>query len=618
MRPLLVFVLLIGPFRILHAQDPFPEQVRSAQQAMQAAPRAQWSERAAELAAAYRAADLLDSAHAAAERAVRYARTDAEQARAHFALARVLTKQQDNIGAQVQARQTILLARAAKDTAIWIRGEGLLAEVDMEQGRYPAARTHVQLVQQLALATKDTAALPTMHTYLGNMFYREQNFDSARWHYDQSIRFIPRTEPLRRLLVQLNQVNLFIEEGRYDSAMARSDALRAEVNGANALTKSKYHNQRGYALFNAGRFREAIPEFTLSDSINSAEVKALDLRIENTGFLAESYAAIGDSAKGYLLLLDLELLNDSFARAAADERMLQLEKQFETRLSKEEIERLNAENQQKAERLRVQKLQLYGSLALALLAIGAVVLVWRNLRQKHRHASVLEGLNAVLKDKQARIEEINGLLRIKVLRTQMDPHFIHNCLNAIKSLSLSGEHEKAEEYLDGFARLLRTVLEHSVRDRIELEEEVQFLTDYMKLEELRLPGDLQWSITADPVLLEEDTLIPSLLVQPFVENAVWHGLAPKHGPKRLTVHFSATDRGVQCRIEDNGVGRSTAQLSKGDSSRRSLGLQLTGERLQLLTNHLKDQGDFLIEDLTDDAGHALGTRVVLNLRDAMG
>jgi len=595
------------------AQDTLPEAVRTAQQAMKVATREQRCERAIALSTAFRAVDMLDSAGAAADRALEYAQDDRQRARAHFAVARALKKKQDKSGAQEHARQTILLARSIKDTSIWLRGEALLTEVEMDQERYSVALPHAQLVERLALVMKDTAALATVYGYLGNIYSERPDNDSTRWYYDRAIALIPHAETLRRLLMRMNLVNLFIEEGRYDSAMARSDAMRAEVEGANAYARSKYHNQRGYALFNAGRYREAIPEFALSESINSNEVKELGLSIENTGVLAESHAAIGDSAKGYLLLLDLEVLKDSFAAAAADERMLTLEKRFETRLNKEEIARLDHENRQKAQLIRAQRLQLYGSLAMAVLATGAVILVWRNLRQKWRHAHVLELLNAELNDKQARIEEVNGLLRMKVLRTQMDPHFIHNCLNAIRGLSLKGEHERAEEYLEGFARLLRNVLEHSVRDRITLEEELDFLRNYVRLEELRMRGDFSWSVEADHALIEEEVLIPSLLVQPFVENAIWHGLALKEGVKRLTVRFTAQGDVVQCVIEDNGVGRSEEKASTG---RRSLGLKLTGERLQLLTERMQRDGSFVIEDLKDDRGMALGTRVVLKLAGA--
>lgn len=609
MRLRLVLALW-GTWTAVLGQNDLPDTVVVALQKMGTATREQYVQRAIDLATAYRSAGKLDSALAVARRALDHAADDRERARAHFTIARVLTKLQDNTGAQEHARESIVRARAAMDTASWLRGEAILAEVDMDQNRYDAAKDHIALVHALATTLSDTGALATVHTYMGNIFSYEGRLDSARWHYDRSLAYIPLAELKRRLTVRMNQVNLFIDEERYDSAMARSDAMREEVRTADPYMRSMYHNQRGYALFSAGRFREAIPEFVRSDSINNADVKELSLRIENTGFLAESYAAIGDSARGYLLLLDLEVLKDSFAAAASDERMLTLEKQFETRLNKEEIARLDNENRQKADHLRVRNLQLYGSLALAVLASGAVVLVVRDLRRKRTHAAQLEGLNAGLHEKQARIEEVNGLLRMKLLRTQMDPHFIHNCLNAIRALSLKGEHDRADDYLDGFARLLRNVLEHSVRDRIALEEEIDFLNDYVQLEHLRLGDGFSWTITADKALLQEGPLVPSLLVQPFVENAIWHGLAPKQGAKRLLVHFAANGNAITCTVEDNGVGRRAAA---GIPGRTSLGLKLTGERLGLLTERLKSEGGFVTEDLTDANGLPTGTRVRLTL-----
>lgn len=610
MHKSLALIAAVGLLGVARAQDTLPEPVRAAQEALRTATAVTYVERAIDLSKAYRGADMQDSALAAAERAFHHARTDREKARAHLAIAIVQIKRQDYPGAQEHAHQAILLARASGDTSAWVWGESNLADVDFYQSRYATARAHAQTAIALAYAVKDSAALASTYTTLGNCFYIKHDHDSARWYYDASISYISPTETRCHARARLNQINLFIEEGKYDSAMARSDAMRDEVQRTDLSTRSKYHNQRGYALFSAGRFREAIPEFMRSDSLNNAGVAELGLRIENTGFLAESQAAIGDSAKAYLLMRDLEVLKDSFAQAAADEQMLTLEKKFETRLNKEEIARLGEDNRRKADRLRVQNLQLYGSLALAVLAIGAVLLVWRNLRLKRKHEAELMVLNAVLEDKQARIEEVNGLLRMKVLRTQMDPHFIHNCLNAIKALSLAGEHAKAEEYLDGFARLLRQVLEHSVRDWITLEEELDFLRNYVKLEALRMKGDLEWSVEADPQLLEEERMIPSLLVQPFVENAIWHGLAPKEGPKRLTVRFTSSNDSVTCTVQDNGVGRGGKTDRPG---RTSLGLKLAGERLALLTERMEKEGAFVIEDLKDAEGAPAGTRVALSV-----
>jgi len=126
------------------------------------------------------------------------------------------------------------------------------------------------------------------------------------------------------------------------------------------------------------------------------------------------------------------------------------------------------------------------------------------------------------------------------------------------------------------------------------------------LEQLRLGNDLTWSITADDALLNEEPQVPSLLVQPFVENAIWHGLAPKQGPKHLAIHFFQVDGVVTCRVQDNGVGRTEKAPTPG---RTSLGLKLTGERLELLTERMRSAGGFRVEDLKDPGGTPAGTLV---------
>lgn len=373
---------------------------------------------------------------------------------------------------------------------------------------------------------------------------------------------------------------------------------------------------QAYVLLSMGATQLAMQKVARADSSITAGAALAavsgepDLVLDYEKRLAELASAKGDSKGTLAHYARYVQLKDSLRSVGNEAELMRLRTEFETERAEKDNELLREKDRASMQQLRVRKLQLYGSLLLAVLALGAVVLVWRNLQQRRKHATVLEGLNTELTDKQARIEEINGLLRLKLLRTQMDPHFIHNCLNAIKALSLAGEHTKAEEYLDGFARLLRQVLEHSVRDRITLEEELDFLRNYVKLEGLRMKGDFTWSVEAEQQLIDEEMLIPSLLVQPFVENAIWHGLAAKDGAKQLTVRFTKDGDGVDCTIQDNGVGR-TAE--KAETGRRSLGLKLTGERLQLLTERMEKEGAFVIEDLKDEQGAARGTRVMMRV-----
>ncbi|MBK9420402.1 MAG: histidine kinase [Flavobacteriales bacterium] len=610
MRVRATMFVLIASMRILHAQDDPLKDVQGAVEALGRASTAERFQAICDLAKAYRAAGQLDSAVAVGQRALALATTDKDRLLAHSQLARTLRDGNNAESTQHHARESILLARALADTFLWIRSEHLLGRLAFQMSRFDVARKHQEVQYELATASRDTAALVILYNDIGNAHYLEHHYDSARWYYSRTIELIHRDDP-QRVGIRMNMANILIEEGKYDQALQELALAGAEIPSTQLRLRSVYHNTLGFALYTMERYRDAVKEFQRSDSLNQAGLKDLGLSVENMGFMADSYIGMGDTAHAYLAMGQLEVLKDSFNTVANDEHMLALEKKFETRLSQEEIQRLDAENRQQEQRLRLRNLQLYGSLALAVLALGGGLLVLRNLRQKRKHSAVLERLNTQLQDKQVRIEEINALLRMKVLRTQMDPHFIHNCLNAIRALSLKGDHERADEYLEGFARLLRTVLEHSVRDRITLEEEIAFLKDYVKLEQLRLGDDFTWSITADQTLIDEEPQIPSLLVQPFVENAIWHGLAPKQGPKRLDIHFTLHNGTVTCCVEDNGVGRSPKAPTPG---RTSLGLKLTGERLELLTERMKSEGGFRVEDLKDDEGGARGTRVVMGLQ----
>ncbi|MEO8067499.1 MAG: histidine kinase [Flavobacteriales bacterium] len=607
MRCMLV-ALFAGVCLPVTAQVTPPQKVQLAVEALRAATPSARFARTIDLAIAYRLAEMLDSSRAVADRALRGATSDGERSRAHCAIASVLFEQDEFQSVQDEAQEAIVLAREAKDTLAWLRAEFLLSEVDMSLERFESGRTRALRIIPLAKAINDSTRLAAAINVLGNVCYLRHDLDSARWYYDRAILYMPDAEDRNRAALLFNQVNLFIEEEQYDSALARSGAMRSSIMGMDGTMIGHYYNQRGYAHFNAGRYREAVMEFLRSDSVNGARDNNLDLRIENTGFLAESYAALGDTSRAYLSMRDLEVLKDSLNRTAMDERMLQLEKQFETRLNKEEIARLDQENKQKAEHLRAKNLQLYGSLVLALFALGGALLIWRNLRQKRKHAAVLEALNTELRDQKERIEGINRLLQLKVLRTQMNPHFIYNSLNAIHNLVRKGESVAASAYLDGFARLLRMVLDHSVKDRVPLEDELEFLRQYLKLEAMRFEDGLDYSVDADRALLDDDLFVPTLIVQPFVENAVWHGLASKQGERRLRVSFAMRDGKLVCTVEDNGVGRDAAPKRSHPDGSASVGLQLTNERLQLLAYKLEGTGRITFTDLMDGVV-VKGTRV---------
>lgn len=193
---------------------------------------------------------------------------------------------------------------------------------------------------------------------------------------------------------------------------------------------------------------------------------------------------------------------------------------------------------------------------------------------------------------------------LKALRAQMNPHFIFNSLNAMQDFILQNDTAKANEYLVKFATLMRGMLENSKRDYISLASELRFLTLYLEIETLRFENKFQYAIHIDPGIDLTQTFIPSMILQPFIENAINHGLVPKKsiGIVNINIEKYATGR-IICVIEDNGVGRQFQQTHTHEPT----GILNTESRLQLL--NAAKASSISIHDLKDDMGYAKGTRV---------
>ncbi len=198
----------------------------------------------------------------------------------------------------------------------------------------------------------------------------------------------------------------------------------------------------------------------------------------------------------------------------------------------------------------------------------------------------------------------------------MNPHFIFNCLNSIKLYATENDAEKASEYLTKFSRLIRMVLENSRSERVTLQNELTMLQLYADMEIMRFKQKLSFCIEIDPGLDAGFVEIPPLLLQPYVENAIWHGLM--HKPEGGTVRVQVTlpqDNLLQLTITDDGVGRARAAelRSKSASHRKSFGLKMTSERIALVNQLYQTHTQVLIEDLVDTDGQPAGTEVVLQI-----
>ncbi len=203
--------------------------------------------------------------------------------------------------------------------------------------------------------------------------------------------------------------------------------------------------------------------------------------------------------------------------------------------------------------------------------------------------------------------------QLKSLRLQMNPHFLFNSLNSIQQMILAGEDMGATRYLSKFSRLLRLVLLHSDRENITLKEEMETLNLYVELESLRFKESFRYNIICNEGIDPEEIKVPVMLIQPFVENAIWHGLMHKKGERYLKIEFSEDkEENMVCIIEDNGIGRKAAAKINNDNHTRK-GIAVAEERLKTHNAHQGLQYKVWIDDIKDDNKNAAGTRVVLRL-----
>ena len=207
-----------------------------------------------------------------------------------------------------------------------------------------------------------------------------------------------------------------------------------------------------------------------------------------------------------------------------------------------------------------------------------------------------------------------SLLKLDALRSQMNPHFIFNALNSIKAYLIDNNKEKAVYYLNKFAKLIRKILESSRTDSVSLDEELETIELYMNIENIRFNDAIRFNVNCAGNVNLSSTKLPGLILQPFIENALWHGLMLKEGEKFITIDVTSIENIISLSITDNGIGRKKAK-EKSDKKtfrKESLGIQFAQERLNYFNKKQDTNYSFTIFDLQDENNEITGTKVVFD------
>ena len=341
--------------------------------------------------------------------------------------------------------------------------------------------------------------------------------------------------------------------------------------------------------------------------------------------LSRAYHNLHNNDSAYSYLERYVTLKDSIQSKQFLLRIYNSRKEAENAMKESRIGFLNRDNQIKNQQLKQQATFRNFLIAAFIAIVFAGLYVFRNinLKRKNEHLKQQQA-EQEWKMKQLASENTNvelqkqaAELEMQALRAQMNPHFIFNCLASINRFILKNESKIASGYLTRFSRLMRMVLMNSQKSLIALEDELQMLELYLEMERLRFRNSFDYGITFLNAIDRDNIFIPPLLLQPFCENAIWHGLMhlPEGRMGRLEVALSMENKVLHCSISDNGVGREKAEEMKSKSAERekSMGLKITTERLALLNREKGLHTFYEIEDLKDENGEATGTRILLKI-----
>ncbi len=400
--------------------------------------------------------------------------------------------------------------------------------------------------------------------------------------------------------------NLYQEQNiQTNNIQVQQQAYDYNYNRGNSSSAVQYSSQIANSYIEQNRTQEAMEVLEnsteLVEQTNDFEIKKEFYKTLNTLYekqgnkekaeeIKTEYSAVLDSIKKEKeeKLLALQSKNELLSNA--QNRVLILEKDRE--LNEKEILLLRKEQDIQLGVIQTQRMITWS------LAIGFFIIlilsffIYKNNREK---------------------QISNQLLVLKSLRNQMNPHFIFNSLNSVNSFIAQQDERSANKYLSEFSKLMREVLEYSQEDFIPLAKEIEILELYLNLEHYRFKNEFEFSFNIDKSINLDDYQIPPMLLQPFIENAIWHGLRYKKGKGKLSVNFTQEKDHVAILIEDDGIGREKSKAFKtmNQKKMKSTGIKNIESRLEIIKNVFKKTLAISIEDANKTTKE--GTKVLVKL-----
>ena len=479
---------------------------------------------------------------------------------------------------------------------------------------YPEAMKYYQTYLAVAQEVGNKEAIAGAFAAIGRVYEKKGNYTDALANFSVALKaFIElgNKDPVAGVYTEFGTV--YLHQSNYSEALKNFNAavkIYQEL-GYNERLANSYINIGDILSKQAAlekdqearnkKYNDAIQ--ILNKGLSLAKDKGARESIKNGyAVLSDVYRKLNDHKKAleyhdlYVQLKD-SILNNETTRKVEQQRTLY---EVELAVAQEKIKNEIALAEQKAERTRKNQL-LMGSIAILAVISFLIALLIRQRNQKKRAIEKAETGH-----KMAELE-------LQSLRAQLNPHFMFNSLNAIQDLILKEDNHRSHLYLSRFSKLLRMLLDNANQPFVSVKQEIEFLELYLSLENLRIP-DLQFSIEKDPEINTEERMVPNMMLQPYIENAIWHGLSHKKENRKLQIRIHETENATEFEIEDNGVGRQKAAEMKSlyRKGHTSKGMELLSKRFNLLS---KEYGEAIQTTVTDLAnnGDATGTLVKIDV-----
>ncbi|WP_160112185.1 histidine kinase [Aquimarina sp. AU58] len=467
-------------------------------------------------------------------------------------------------------------------------------------------------LENLTLTEKDPPSPARARTYfdIGNLYLKLKKLDLTEQYYTKGILMCSEVgfKP-GGMVMKMSLSNLYKRQKRYEKALEFiNEPLAYYIKTKQTVRIGSAYMQMAQIKSLQGKHEESVPIYL--KALQNYEDSGASLHFKKQIFqnLFIAYSILQDQEKATEFNRAYKKLKDSIDSNERKELTEKLKVAYETDKIAAQKDAAEAKTKLAEATSRQNENYFIGAIIIAILILmSAVFLIGRLRARKKTELITLEFQET---QKRLEIEKQYKESELKALKSQMNPHFIFNSLNSIQDLILQQNTDSSYDYIVLFAQLVRNTLNYSSKNFIAIEKELEFLDVYLQLEKLRFEDDFTYTIQS---INTEGLSVLSLIVQPFIENALLHGLLHKAGKKQLTIDFTFTDH-LLCTIIDNGIGRKEAKKiqKRQGNHHESFALNAIEQRLEILKDQYGTDVGYQIFDLYNDQ-LAMGTRVEIRM-----